>query len=197
MCQGSAPETQVYGKWCETPTLNRRGKMWVAEQSTRSWGLSCNFVVGKRCSARLGGHGRVNISACTNVICKASLQLVGILMVEHMPTLLQHNSPCCAILPAADTVPQLSCVTRAYRKKKMWVSRRATLKKKSGWRMSGGKVGTLVIGENWDTLQPVQRGGRRIEQKWHHGNWWRKEILMSNKWNKDPNISGIICPNSS
>lgn len=71
---------------------------------------------------RLGGHFThivpVNISASANVICKASLQLVGILKVEHMPTLLQHNSPCCALPPAADTVPQLSYVTRAYRKKR-------------------------------------------------------------------------------
>lgn len=77
--------------------------MWVTEQSTQSGGMSYNCVVGKRCCARLGGHGPVNISACTNVICKASLQLVGVLKVEHMPTLLQHNSPCCAIPPAADT----------------------------------------------------------------------------------------------
>lgn len=77
--------------------------MWVTEQSTRSGGLSYNCVVGKRCCVRLGGHGPVNISACTNVICKASLQLVGVLKVEHMPTLLQHNSLCCAIPPAGDT----------------------------------------------------------------------------------------------
>lgn len=86
MRQDSAPEAQVYGKWSEIPTLNRRGKMWVTEQSTQSGGLSCNFVVGKRCSVRLGGHGPVNISACTNVICKASLQLVGIVIVKYMPT---------------------------------------------------------------------------------------------------------------
>lgn len=89
----------------------------------------------------------MNISACTNVVCKASLQLVGILIVEHMPTLLQHNSPCCAILPAADTVPQLSCVTRAYRKKRCG-SQEEQQKQLSGWRMSRGKVGSLVISEN-------------------------------------------------
>lgn len=79
----------------------------------------------------------MSISACTNVVCKASLQLVGILKVEHMPTLLQHNSPCCAIPPAADTVPQLSYVTRAYRKKRC-ESQEEQQKQLGGWRMSGG-----------------------------------------------------------
>lgn len=99
---------------------------------------------------RLGGHFThivpVNISASANVICKASLQLVGILKVEHMPTLLQHNSPCCALPPAADTVPQLSYVTRAYRKKRC--ESQELSKQLFGWRMSGGKVEPLVISQN-------------------------------------------------
>lgn len=121
--------------------------MWVTEQSTQSEGLSCNFIVGKKCSVRLGGHGPVNISTCTNVICKASLQLVGILIIEHMPTLLQHNSPCCAISPAADPVLQLSCVTRAYREKRC-ESQEEQQKQLNDWRMSGGKAGSLVIRQN-------------------------------------------------
>lgn len=96
--------------------------MWVTEQSTQSGGFVMQLCCWEKMQCEIGRTFThivpVNISASANVICKASLQLVGILKVEHMPTFLHHNSPCCALPPAADTAPQLTYVTRAYRKKR-------------------------------------------------------------------------------
>lgn len=56
--------------WSRRAEQEGENKMWITEQSTQSGGLSHNLLAGKSCSVRLGGHGPVNISACTNAICK-------------------------------------------------------------------------------------------------------------------------------